>query len=68
MIKQYKKKQPWKELPVTITKPDVQSLFSRYKDKKKRKDKKTIDVINNPKNFGQYLQATGKQKWVKKKL
>lgn len=64
-ISQYKKKQLKNELPVTITKPDVQSLFSGYKDKEKRRKKQYIEIKNTPKNYGQYLQSTGKQKWIK---
>jgi hypothetical protein len=60
-----KRKQPNNELLPTITKPDVQSLFSKSKDKKK-KERQIVFFKSTPKNYGQYLQQTGKQIWNKK--
>lgn len=60
-----KRKQLNNELLPTITKPDVQSLFSKNKDKKK-KEREIVFFKNSPKNYGEYLQQTGKQKWAKK--
>ena len=65
LISTKKRKQPNNELLPTITKPDVQSLFSKSKDKKK-KERRIVFFKSTPKNYGEYLQQTGKQIWNKK--
>ena len=65
LIRTKKRKQLNNELLPTITKPDVQSLFSKSKDKKK-KEREIVFFESTPKNYGQYLQQTGKQIWNKK--
>jgi hypothetical protein len=64
-IRTKKRKQLNNELLPTITKPDVQSLFSKSKDKKK-KERQIVFFKSTPKNYGEYLQQTGKQIWNKK--
>ena len=66
LIKQIKKKQPKNELPGTITKPDVQSLFSQKQRYKEKSKKQYVITKNTPKNYGMFLQYNGKQKWSKK--
>ena len=65
LIRSKKRKQLNNELLPTITKPDVQSLFSKSKDKVKKK-KEIVFFKSTQKNYGEYLQQARKQKWDKK--